>query len=120
MTLGPRPLLAAAFLAIQLGLVVHAQFTPRRYFCWAPNDYANTYILQVKTNGFDLTQDQALARYHLLGHKSSYENPTTHIIDTIRQYEQTYGRNDHAQVTLEWSLNGHQQQNWHWPEERQE
>jgi hypothetical protein len=118
MTLGPRPLLAASFLALQLGLVVHAQFTSRRYFCWAPNDYANTYTLRVKINGTDLTQDQLLARYHLQGRRFSYENPATHIMDTVRQYEQTYGRDQHAEVSLEWSLNGHPTQSWQWPEEK--
>jgi hypothetical protein len=117
MTSTARNLGAAVFLASQLCLVVHAQFTSRRYFCWAPNDYANTYSLKVKIKGTDLAPDQALARYHLEGHKSSYENPATHVMDAIRQYEQTYGRSDHAEVVLQWSLNGHQSQVWRWPGE---
>lgn len=112
-----RNLAAAFFLALQLCLVVHAQFTPRRYFCWAPNDYANTFWLEVKINGHELTRGQALARYHLEDRKYSYENPATHIMDTVRQYEKTYGRDDHADVVLRWSLNGHDPQTWRWPEE---
>ena len=112
-----RSLIAALFLALQLCLVVYAQLTPRRYFCWAPNDYANTYSLQVRVNGADLTPAQALARYHLQDRRTSYENPATHIMDMVSQYEQTYGREDHAKVLLQWSLNGHQIQAWQWPQE---
>src|SRR5215469_2010622 len=110
-------LAAATFLALQLCLVVHAQFTPRRYFCWAPNDYANTFSLNVKINGAELSPDRALARYHLEGRKFSYENPAIHIADTVRQYEETYGRADHAELVLRWSLNGHELQTWRWPTE---
>ncbi len=117
MTERMRALGAALFLALQLCLVVHAQFTSRRYFCWAPNDYANTYSLLVKINGTVLPEDQALARYQLQDRKFSYENPATHIMDLVRQYEETYGRNDHAEVTLRWSLNGHEEQTWRWPQE---
>src|SRR5262245_58325943 len=74
-------LAAAIFLSLQLWLVVHAQFTSRRYFCWAPNDYANTYSLSVKIKGEELTPYPALARYHLQDHRASYENPATHIMD---------------------------------------
>lgn len=112
-----RNLAAAIFLALQLCLVVHAQFTPWRYFCWAPNDYANTFSLDVNIGGHQLTPSQALARYHLENRKSSYENPATHIMDTVRQYEKTYGRDDHAEVVLRWTLNGHEPQTWRWPNE---
>lgn len=119
MIVQPRSVLAAGFLALQFGLVLYAQFTPRRYFCWAPNDYANTFALHVKVRGVELTEEQALGRYHMLGRKSSYENPATHIMDTVRQYEETYGRHDDAHVTLEWSLNGHAKQTWQWPQDRE-
>lgn len=112
-----RTFTAGSFLALQLVLVLYAQFTPRRYFCWAPNDYANTFSLQVKINNRELPADQALARYHLQDRRHSYENPATHIMDVVSQYEETYGRNDHAQVDLQWSLNGHKTQAWHWPQE---
>jgi|SRR5215471_5174073 len=115
MTKRATHLAAASFLSLQLCLVVYAQFTPHRYFCWAPNDYANTYSLNVKIHGEELTADQALARYHLQDHNASYENPATHIIDTVRQYEKTYGWDDHADVVLRWSLNGHSPQTWRWP-----
>jgi hypothetical protein len=118
MTTKATNLAAAIFLSLQLCLVVHAQFTPYRYFCWAPNDYANTYSLNVKIEGEELTPDQALTRYHLQDHRASYENPATHIMDTVRQYEETYGRDDHAEVVLRWSLNGHPLQTWCWPGER--
>jgi len=117
MTRRATNLAAAVFLLLQLFLIVHAQFTPYRYFCWAPNDYANTYSLSVKINGEELPPDHALARYQLQDHRASYENPATHIIETVRQYEETYGRDEHAQVVLRWSLNGHHLQTWRWPGE---
>lgn len=102
---------------MQLALILYAQFTPRRYFCWAPNDYANSFSLRVKVDGKDLSSDQALARYHLQDLRYSYENPATHITDLVTQYEETYGRNDHAQVIMLWSFNGHSTQTWRWPPE---
>lgn len=107
---------AVLFLTLQLCLVIGAQFTSRRYFCWAPNDYANTFTVQVTLNGNKLSEEQALLRYQLQDRKLSYENPASHIIDLIRQYEQTYGRNDGAEVLLKWSLNGHEEQTWRWPQ----
>jgi hypothetical protein len=112
-----RAVLALTFLLFQASLMIYAQFTPWRYFCWAPNDYANTYSLAVNLNGTELSPDQARARYHLEAYKGSYENPASHIMDLVKQYESTYGRNDDAYVTLRWSLNGHKEQTWHWPQE---
>lgn len=108
---------AVLFLGLQLGLVIGAQFTSRRYFCWAPNDYANTFSVEVMINGHELPERQALSRYQLQDRKLSYENPASHIIDLIRQYEQTYGRDDRAEVLLKWSLNGHEEQSWRWPQQ---
>jgi hypothetical protein len=67
--------------------------------------------------GAELSPEQALRRYQLQDFNRMYENPATHIMDIVQQYEQTYGRNEHAQVILKWRLNGHDEQTWYWPPE---
>ena len=113
-----RTVIASLFLLAQLGAIVYAQFTPRRYFCWAPNDYANPYSLQVTVGDRQLSPAEVRARYQIPSSRSRcYENPVTHIIDFVQQYEQTYGRNDQASVVLRWRRDGHDPENeWDWPE----
>ena len=109
-----RRLVASVFLASQLAAVVYAQFTPRRYFCWAPNDYVTEFNLSVSINGRALTPRQALARYSLPG--PLFENVPSHLIDIVQQYEETYGKGDHARVEVAWVLNGKGAvERWHWP-----
>jgi hypothetical protein len=109
-----RRQIAAAFLACQFAAVVYAQFTPRRYFCWAPNDYVTEFSLKVTVGGRVLAVDQALGRYQFRG--ASFENVPAHVIDIVEQYEQTYGKGDHAQVAITWKLNGKRpDQEWRWP-----
>jgi hypothetical protein len=107
--------LAVAFLLAQLASIVYAQAAGNeRYFCWAPNDYMVSYDLQVRIDGRKLNSDQARARYRLpAGHV--YQNIVTHIEDQIRQYETTYGINDHAGITLKYNNNGGPEKEWRWP-----
>ena len=113
-----RTLAGVLFLSAQFTAIVYAQFTPRRYFCWAPNDYANSYSLDVSVGGKELSPKQVQARYQIPSSRSRcYENPATHIIDFVRQYEKTYGRNDQASVVLKWRRDGHDPEyEWDWPE----
>ena len=53
-------------------------------------------------------------RYRLPSYRV-YENIVTHMEDIIRQYETTYGRNDHAEILLKYSTNGGPQKEWRWP-----
>ena len=113
--LNVRALLAMTFLTVQLGLVLYSQTLPTRYFCWAPNDYETEYTLHVTVNGRPLTSQEIQQRYRK---RQSYvfPNKPEHLIDIVRQYETTYGARDHAQVWLTYSLNGHEEKQWRWPE----
>jgi hypothetical protein len=111
--IGGRTILAVSLLFFQLAMIVYAQFVPWRYFCWAPNDYNVEYTLAVTICGRRLSPQEALERYHLSEGKS--QNPAEHIIDMVRQYEETYGNNDHAQVVLRYRVNGRSDGEWRWP-----
>jgi hypothetical protein len=112
-----RTTVAILLLVLQLGSIVYARFTPRRYFCWAPNDYVVEYELDVSVAGRTLSPEQVINRYHLSSfHKGLVEHPVEHLIDSIEQYERTYGRSDAAVVRLTWRYNGHPQlREWKWP-----
>src|SRR4051812_9183584 len=101
------------FLLVQLGFIIHARFVPARWLCWAPNDYAVQYQLQVKTRGHDLSPAEIQARYHVPEH-GWYENPAENIMDIVRQYECTYGKGDGAEVRLSYQLDGGERREWLW------
>ena len=105
-----------AFLLAQAALVAYAQFGPSRWLCWAPNDYAVEYQLHVKARGRELSPAEIQARYHVADH-GWYENPAANIMDIVRQYEQTLGKNDTAQIQLIYRVDGGQTAEWRWPEQ---
>jgi hypothetical protein len=109
-----RLLLGVVFLLVQLFSVVYAQFGPARYFCWAPNDYMVEYKLSVMINGRALSPQEILLRYRKPP-SGVFQNIVQHLEDIVRQYEQTYGRDDHARVFLKYSTNGRPQETWIWP-----
>jgi hypothetical protein len=111
-----RSLIGIVFLLAQLFSIVYVQFGPARYFCWAPNDYMVSYDLRVKINNRILTPQEVERRYRL-PQTGVYQNIATHLIDHLRQYETTYGRKDHSQVTMTYSTNGRQQEEWTWPQQ---
>ncbi|HLH29975.1 MAG TPA: hypothetical protein VKY31_02155 [Terriglobia bacterium] len=112
-----RSTLGIAFLAVQAVLVVHAQFVPARWLCWAPNDYAVEYQLNVKAHGRELNPAEIQARYHVAD-RGWYENPAANIMDIVRQYEATAGSKDMAMVRLTYRLDGGGTKEWQWPEQR--
>lgn len=110
-----RLLLGSVFLSAQFLSIVYSQsFADTRYFCWAPNDYMVSYNIQVKVNGRELTPEEVRLRYRLPA-KGVYQTMVGNLEELLRQYESTYGRNDHAEVILKYSTNGRPQQEWRWP-----
>jgi|SRR6516162_3864364 len=103
------------FLLAQVAVVVHSRFVPSRWLCWAPNDYAVQYQLQVSVRGLHLDPTDIQRRYHLPS-EGWYENPAANIMDIVRQYEQTEGKNDTAQVLFSYRVDGGKTQQWQWPE----
>ncbi len=117
--------LGGLFLAAQLVAVVHEHLGPTRYFAWAPNDYVVQYDLRVEVDGRALDARQIDARYGRLYGSSAgnardpylrgvWEFPPEQLIDILRQYEQTYGRNQHARVHLDYRLDGGARKAWTW------
>jgi hypothetical protein len=108
--------IAVTFLIAQLISIIYAQVVgTERYFCWAPNDYMVSYQLQVKINGRVLGREETRLRYRLPSYRT-YQNIVTHMENIIRQYETTYGRNDHAEIVLKYSNNGGPHKEWRWPQ----
>jgi hypothetical protein len=117
--------IGVAFLLFQVGAIATQHLGTTRYFAWAPNDYVVQYELRVRTDGRALTTGEIMARYRRLYGTSAgdptamsvsgiYENPPQQLIDSIQQYETTYGRNDHAEVTLTYRIDTHAPVVWKW------
>lgn len=121
-----RAAIGVAVLSLQALAIGQQHFGPTRYFAWAPNDYIVQYEIKVNVGGQDLTSTQIGNRYrHLYNPSTSsagklaltgvFESPPQHLIDELRQYEETYGRSDHAQVTLTYNLDGRAAETWKYP-----
>ena len=109
-----RMLAAVTFLTLQVILIVRAQFIASRDFCWAPHTTQVRFALQVEVPRKRLTETEIASRYrfwHYGWEAHSYQN----LIDVITQYEQTYGKDDQAQVLLQYSVNGREPHVWKRP-----
>ena len=105
-------LVGIVILAAQAGNVVYAHLSgSRRYFAWAPNDYAVVYTIATSVHGHLLTAAEVQSRYALKA-KGLWEDPPQRLIDYLKRYETTYGRGEHAKVTLRYSLDGHRERTW--------
>ena len=107
-------LVGAGFLLAQFVSILYEQTRPTRYWCWAPNDYVTDYWIEVSIGGRALSDEAVLRRYRW-PREGRFENIPGHLIDIIRQYEQTYGRDDGARVHLRYRVNSHAEQGWQWP-----
>lgn len=112
---GVRSALAASFLLVQIGMIVYARFDPARFFCWAPHDSQNEYEIDVAVHGRVLSPDEVLARYRI---PWGWRNPRAmeHVLRLVRQYEETYGRPEQANVAIRYRTNGGPVREWRWPE----
>lgn len=109
-----RTIAAVAILAFQLVMIGYARFVPARYFCWAPYDIQSEYKLDVTIGGHALTAAQIRARYRRP--RQGVDNRSIqHVMDIVQQYEQTYGRNDRAWVSMTYRVNGKAEQAWQYP-----
>lgn len=106
-----RTVIGVAILAFQLTMIVYARFVPSRYFCWAPYDVQTDYWITTIVNGRKLTAREVQARYRRPQHGTDNRSPQ-HVIDILQGYEETYGRNDHAQVTMRYRVNGKEERRW--------
>lgn len=109
-----RTMLGSAILLFQLGMIGYARFVPARYFCWAPYDIQSEYRLDVSIDGRKLTAAEIRNRYRRP--KQGVDNRSIqHVMDIVRQYEETYGASDNAQVVMKYRINGKAEQEWRYP-----
>ena len=105
-------LIGIVLLLAEVGNVVYAHVSgPRRYFAWAPNDYAVIYTIHTSVNGRQLTPHEVKERYEIKP-SGLWEDPPQRLIDYLNRYEKTYGAHEHAHVVLSYSLDGHPQVTW--------
>ena len=109
-----RVVAASVFLAFQLFMVGKARFDPARCWCWAPHDAQNEYRIAVRIDNRLLPSEQVGARYRI---RPSGVDPRAieHVLRLVRQYEETYGAKDDAEVEIRYRTNGGPWQSWHWP-----
>jgi hypothetical protein len=104
--------IGVVLLLAQAGNVIYAHFAgSRRYFAWAPNDYAVVYSIATDVRGHQLTAAQIHDRYQIKA-RGLWEDPPQRLIDFLNRYEKTYGSKEHAHVVLRYSLDGHREQTW--------
>ncbi len=109
-----RRALGVAILLFQLGAIIYARFVPARYFCWAPYDSQNDYVIEVIVDDHVLSRDEIRQRYKKRA-KGTDNRSIQHIKDIISGYETSYGTEEDAQVTLSFRVNGAEEQSWNWP-----
>jgi hypothetical protein len=111
-----RTAVAVAILGFQLAMIVYARFVPSRYFCWAPFDVQTEYWVTATASGHQLSAREIRARYRRPQHGTDNRSPQ-HVIDIFQGYEEHYGKNDHAQITMRYRVNGKEEQVWRWPQQ---
>lgn len=105
----------AAFLVLQAGLVLAARFTPARYFCWAPHTAQVQFQIEVHVAGRQLSQPEVWQRYGF-NSRDWEAHAACHVMDAVRMYESSLGRDDNARITMHYRINGGDLHTWHWPE----
>jgi hypothetical protein len=110
-----KTLLAALLLVWQVGMVVYARFDDARYFCWAPHDVIWTFRIETQIGDKKLDSLQSYQRYRYR-RMAMDEHSIEHLFRAIRQYETTYGKDDHARVTVQYRKNNGPVLEWHYPE----
>ncbi|WP_431132501.1 hypothetical protein [Psychroserpens mesophilus] len=111
-----RLLIGILFLLLQVGSIAYARFIPERFFCWAPYDSHIKFEVFVTINGKKLTPEETYARYKYK--MNGWEQRSIdNIFSLISQYERTYGKDDHAQVLMIYSINGHEEKEWRYKNE---
>ena len=113
-----------SLLIAQLALIIYARFDVAKYYCWAPHDQQCVFHLSVIIDEQPLLNEQINKRYHFNTWRywddGAYEwvnlesRSIKNVESIIRQYEKTYGKDDHAKVTLSYRVNGGQEETWQW------
>jgi hypothetical protein len=109
-----RKLVGAVYLLLQVGSLIYGRLAPSRFFTWAVFEDVTQYNIHVTIGERLLTPAEISERYHIDA-AGVYENPTQDIVYIVRQYEETYGREDHSRVVLTYCADGNRTIEWKWP-----
>ena len=110
----PGVVVATVILALQASMVIRSRFVESRYFCWSPHSTQVRFDLDVSVHGRKLSRMEAAQRYRLWD--AEWEaHAAQNLIDTIETFERTYGRDDRAEVSLRYRVNGGTEKTWRWP-----
>ena len=106
-----RGIVAGVVLAFQAASIVYARFDDARYFCWAPHDAQNEYVIAVEIDGRSLSPSEVEARYRI---PASGVDPRSiaHVTRLVQQYERTLGADDDATVVVGYRINGKALRRW--------
>ena len=104
-------IIGISFLLVQLFFVIYARFIPERFFCWAPFDEHSYYNIDVEIEGKSLSANEINARYKY--RSEGWETRSMdNIFSLVKQYEDTYGKYDNADVKIIFTTNGHNESQW--------
>jgi hypothetical protein len=94
---------------------VYARVAPTRYLCWAPYDRISFYTIEADRDGRPLTAADISSRYRFPS-RGRENRSIYHVLNTIAQFESTYGRGDRVKVRVTYRTNGRPEQTWTHPE----
>ena len=112
--LSVRACVGVLLLVAQVAMIVFARFHPMRYYCWAPYDAQNEYVIRASVDGRPLRPQDVLARDRL---HTPAVNPRMiyQVTGIIEQVEERYHASDPAVVEVVYRTNGGARQRWAWP-----
>lgn len=112
--------LGLIILVIQILNVTHCQFRATSFFCWDPHNAMIRYEMTVTVAGSSLTPHEIRDRYGIaFGLDTTpvgWEHHNIHnIFHLVAVTESRYHQTDPASVTIRYSVNGGEEQLWHYP-----
>lgn len=105
------------FFGAQIFGILKARQTGIKYFCWGPYDEIAEYEIAVEIDGVFLTDQEILKRYRKRA-RGIESRSINNLKSIIRKYERTYGKDELANVNLEYLINQHRRGTWSWPNDQ--
>lgn len=106
-----RKMLISLFFLLQVVAIVYSRFSEERYFCWAPFDQISVFEIQAKINGVEFSPAEVRSRYKM--QSPGRENRAIqNVFSIIKQFEQSYGKEDAVVVKVIYSTNGKAKEEW--------
>lgn len=102
-------------LALQVGAIVRARFANDRYFCWAPFDQQTKYAIGLAIGDEGLTEPQIQRRYRRPA-EGVDNRSAQHLFDIITRAEKKFEKWGRSRVYVRYSINGHEEREWRYPE----